>query len=146
MKPTFQRPLRARVLTRTGLGLALALALSATAGCSGSKDDPDGPESSSPAAAPSGNPFSATFTGPDTAQAGDTITATVTNTGRLPDVYQLSTSPEGAASFDTQDFHLSPDESQTVQISVQEVPVTIVLKSSGGGGGDEVAELDIAAG
>jgi hypothetical protein len=145
MKPTTLRPQRARTLARSGLGLALALAVSVTAGCSGD-DDPKPSGTPSSAAAPSGSPFSVDFTGPDTAQAGDTVTATVTNTGRLPDAYQLSMSPEGAASFDTQDFHLSPEESQTIEITVKEVPVTIVLKSSGGGVGEEVAELDIAAG
>jgi hypothetical protein len=132
-------------LTRAGLGLTLALAVSTTAGCSGG-DDPSPSGASSSAVAPTGSPFSVDFTGPDTAKPGDTVTATVTNTGRLPDVYQVSMSPEGAASFDIQDFHLAPDESQKVKITVTAVPVTIVLKSSGGGVGEEVAELDIAAG
>jgi hypothetical protein len=130
---------------RAGLGLALALTVSVTAGCSGD-DDPAPSAASSPTGAPTDSPFSVDFTGPDTAKPGDTVTATVTNTGRLPDAYQLSMSPEGAASFDLQDFHLSPEESQTVKITVKTVPVTIVLKSSGGGVGEQVAELDIAAG
>jgi hypothetical protein len=99
--------------TRAGLGLALALTVSVTAGCSGD-DDPAPSAASSPTGAPTDSPFSVDFTGPDTAKPGDTVTATVTNTGRLPDVYQVSMSPEGAASFDIQDFHLAPEESQTV--------------------------------
>jgi len=145
MNPTPLRSRRARPAARYGLGLALALAVSLTAGCSGSDDDPEAsPSPTSADSAPTDGPFSVDFTGPETAEPGDTVEATVTNTGRLPDVYQLSMSPEGAASFDQQDFHLSPDESTTIEITVEQVPVTIVLKSSGGGGGEEVAELDIS--
>jgi hypothetical protein len=143
MNPTPLRSRRPRPAARYGLGLALALAVSLTAGCSGSDDDPEASPSPT-SAAPTDSPFSVDFTGPETAEPGDTVEATVTNTGRLPDVYQLSMSPEGAASFDQQDFHLSPDESTTIEITVEQVPVTIVLKSSGGGGGEEVAELDIS--
>ncbi|MCW2794977.1 hypothetical protein [Nocardioides sp.] len=142
MNPTLLRSRRPRLAARVGLGLVLALACSVTAGCSSSGDDP-GADESSPTA-PTGSPFSVDFTGPDTAEPGDTVTATVTNTGRLPDAYQLSVVPVGAASFSKQDLTLAPDESADIKISVDAVPLSIVLKSSGGGVGQEVAQLDIS--
>jgi hypothetical protein len=143
MHPNLLRSRRPGLVTGTGLGLALALAFSFTAGCSDSNDGPGATASSSTPVAPTGSPFSVDFTGPDTARPGDVVTATVTNTGRLPDVYQLSAVPDGAASFNKQDFTLAPEESVDIKITVGAVPVSVVLKSSGGGVGQEVGQLDI---
>ncbi|MCW2766054.1 MAG: hypothetical protein JWO11_2013 [Nocardioides sp.] len=142
MDLTLLRSRRPGLAARSGLGLALGLALSVTTACSGSDEDP-GTAASSATTAPTG-PFSVDFTGPDTAKPGDTVTATVTNTGRLPDVYQLSVVPEGAATFNKQDFTLAPGEKVDIKITVDSVPASIVLKSSGGGVGQAVAELDIS--
>ncbi|NYD42208.1 hypothetical protein [Nocardioides panaciterrulae] len=92
-------------------------------------------------AVPSGaaNPFSATFTGPEHGKPGQTLTETLTNTGRLPDFYQVLIAPADAATVKNPDLHLSPGESAKVRIQVRSTPFDVQLKSVGGGNPEVVA-------
>ncbi|MGH3362442.1 MAG: hypothetical protein ACRDOM_08285 [Nocardioides sp.] len=131
-------------LARTALaGLLLATAGALLAGCSDDAGSGEGSADGSPTAPATGAPFGAEFVGPNTADPGEEITATITNTGRLPDAFQLSVEPPRAATFDQQDFTLSPEESIDVRVTIEDTPLVLVLKSVGGGGGERVADLEI---
>lgn len=118
---------------------SLVLLGTALTACSGdSNDTPSGPATSK-TVTDQGNPFSATLVGSSSAEVGATMTATLTNTGRLPDVYQVSTDPENAAVIRRADFHLAPGESAEVRIRIRSTPFDVHLKSVGGGAPDVVA-------
>ena len=121
--------------------LALLASCFAIQGCSEDEPEPD-----PPTPAPTGSPFSATLEGPDVASPGDRVTATLTNTGRLPDGYRLVSDPVGGATFTPVELRLAPEESAEVTIEVVTSPVIIKVESIGGGGpGTSLAELSIGA-
>ena len=125
-------------------GLVVTVSLVACAlfaGCGDSGTDDPQPTPSAPA----GNPFSATLEGPDVAEAGDVITVTVTNTGRLPDRYQLKSDPTGVATSDPFEISLGPGESGDLQVTVGATPVVLSIESIGGGSGIALDELSIGA-
>ncbi len=135
---------RPSILVRSAAGLALLLACTTMTACSSSDDsgDADTAGSSStpvPSQGSTANPFDAEVAGPDTAQPGDTITETLSNTGRLPDAYQIVVEPADAATLSESDFHLSPGESVRFKIRVAQTPFDLHLKSIGGGAPDVVA-------
>ena len=130
-------------MVRAFAALLLALPVAAFGGCSDDSATGDQETSESPGEAATGAPFSAQLEGPGTAEPGDEVTATITNTGRLPDAYQVSTEPPEAATFSQTDFRLSPGESVEVRVTVETTPLVLVLKSVGGGGGERVADLEI---
>ena len=120
--------------------LALLIACSGLQGCS--KDDDPAPDPAP--SGPTGSPFSATLDGPDVAAPGDQVTATLTNTGRLPDRYRFVSDPVGAATITPVEFSLAPEESAEVTIEVATPPVIIRVESSGAGGtGESIVELSI---
>jgi hypothetical protein len=120
--------------------VALVLSFGAVQGCS-DDEEPEPAPSSSPS---TGSPFSATFEGPDVAAAGDRVTATLTNTGRLPDRYRFVANPEGGATMTPPELSLGPQESAEVTIEVVTSPVIIRVESLGAGGsGVALAELSI---
>lgn len=130
---------------RSATALALILACSSVAACSSSSSSSSTDESTSPSpstSAPS-SPFSAELVGPESAEAGKTITATLSNVGRLPDAYQLSVTPEGAAVIDEANLRLSPGESAEVSIAIERMPFVVSVESVGGGSGEELTRLDV---
>ena len=121
-------------------GLALVAACTGLQGCS--EDDEPDPEPTPTGS--TGSPFSATFEGPDVAAPGDQVTATLTNTGRLPDRYRFVANPEGGATATPVEISLSPEESAEVTIDVATAPVIIRVESIGAGGtGIALAQLSI---
>ena len=133
MTSTFSRGLAA---------LALLISCGALQACS----EDDEPTSEPTASAPTGSPFSATLEGPDVAAPGDQVTATMTNTGRLPDRYRFVASPEGGATITPPEVGLAPDQSVEVTIEVATSPVVIQVESLGAGGsGSVLTELSIGA-
>ena len=80
---------------------------------------------------------------PDNAAVGDEVTVTLTNVGRLPDAYRLVAEPLSAARIPEPNQHASPGESVEVTVRINQTPVSIVLKSVGGGGGDPVGQVTI---
>ena len=136
------RPART-ALARACAALLLALSVAALGGCSDDSASGDPATSESPGDAATGAPFAVELEGPGSAEPGDEVTATVTNSGRLPDAYQVSTEPPEAATFSQTDFTLSPGESVEVRVTVETTPLVLVLKSVGGGGGERVADLEI---
>ena len=139
---TPSRPART-TLARACAALLLTLSVAALGGCSDDSASGDPKTSETPGDAATGAPFSAELEGPGSAEPGDHVTATITNTGRLPDAYQVSTEPPEAATFSQTDFTLSPGESVEVRVTVETTPLVLVLKSVGGGGGERVADLEI---
>lgn len=123
-------------------GAVLALGLTMLAGCAGDPSTSDEPADDPATSASADNPFAVEIEGPGDAEAGEEITVALTNTGRLPDALQLTVEPTGAATFSEQDFTLSPDESVDVQVTVEKVPLVLIVKSVGGGG-ERVADLEI---
>jgi hypothetical protein len=122
--------------------LATVLCLGALPGCSGD-DEPTPEASSSPS---TGSPFSATIEGPDVAAPGDTVKATLTNTGRLPDKYRFVPNPEGGATVTPAEVSLAPDQSVDVTIELSTSPLVIEVESIGAGGpGFPLAELSIGS-
>lgn len=120
--------------------LAVVTACSGLQGCS----EDDEPASEPTPSASTGSPFSATFEGPDVAEPGDQVTATLTNTGRLPDRYRFVANPEGGATMTPVELSLAPEESAEVTIVVATSPVIIRVESLGAGGtGLSLAELSI---
>ena len=118
-------------LGRALAGLLLALTCAPLAACG--TGEPSAPETSeAPSAA---SPFAVKLDGPDTAGVGDEVTVTLTNVGRLPDAYQLTPEPQGAAKLDQPNVHASPGESVEVKVTIRETPVSIVVESVGGGAG-----------
>jgi hypothetical protein len=115
--------------------LLLGTVLTACGGDSGE----DGSGAPTSTVSTTGSPFDATLVGDSGAQVGATMTATLTNTGRLPDIYQVSADPADAAVIPVRDFHLSPGESVQVRIKVRSTPFDVHLRSGGGGSPDVVA-------
>ena len=131
MTPTFSRLLAALALLASGW---------AVQGCSG-EDEPE-PEPSPSSS--TGSPFSATFEGPDVAAPGDRVTATLTNTGRLPDRYRFVANPVDGATITPVELGLGPQESAQVTIVLATSPVVIRAESLGAGGsGLALAQLSI---
>jgi hypothetical protein len=128
-------------LGRALAGLLLALTCSPLAACASSTEEPSTPESSEAPANTS--PYAVKLDGPDTAGVGDEVTVTLTNVGRLPDAYQLVADPLGAAKLDQPNVHASSGESVDVKVTIKQTPVSIVVKSVGGGGGEPVGQLTI---
>jgi hypothetical protein len=133
---------RRTALGRAVAGLLLALTWAALTGCSSSSDEPSGQETSQ-SPTDDAPPFAVKLEGPDSASAGDDVTVTLTNVGRLPDAYQLTPEPIGAARIAEPNTHASPGESVEVAVRVKQTPVSIVVKSIGGGGGEPVGEVTI---
>jgi len=138
------------LLRRTLAATSLVLAGGLLAGCNGdstSGGSASGDESGSasgnatsmPVPTGEGNPFSSTLTGPDHGKPGQTLTETLTNTGRLPDAYQVIVQPADAATVVTPDVHLSPGESAPMKIKVHSTPFDVHIKSVGGGSPEVVA-------
>jgi hypothetical protein len=121
--------------------LTIVLAGPLMAGCSG--DESPGEQAATSTSVPSqgstGNPFASTLEGPETGEPGDTLTETLTNTGRLPDAYQIAIEPTTAATVEESNFSLSPGESVEVQIRVRKTPFEVHVKSVGGGAPDRLA-------
>lgn len=142
MKSFSPRPRWSSRTSRSATGLVLALTCSVAVGCS-SGEDPEAaptPTASMPA---TGSPFGVEITGPETAETGDRVTATLLNTGRLPDAFQLLVEPPGAAVLSEQDVSLSPQESIEFTIRIKAKPFSVVVKSIGGSG-QEVARLGVS--
>jgi hypothetical protein len=120
--------------------LSLVLTCGVMQGCT-EDEDPDPAPSPSPS---TGSPFSATLEGPDVAAPGDQVTATLTNTGRLPDRYRFVSNPEGGATMTPVELSLAPGETAEVTIDVAAPPVIVRAESLGGGGsGIALAQLSI---
>ncbi|MCW2793266.1 MAG: hypothetical protein JWO76_2364 [Nocardioides sp.] len=126
--PRSRRPLAA---------VTVALAALLLAGCSG---DANPGTTADPGAGTStaDSPFASVLEGPETGEPGDTLTETLTNTGRLPDGYQISVDPVSAAKVDSGTITLGPGESVQVKITVKQVPFDVHVKSIGGGAPDRV--------
>jgi hypothetical protein len=108
-------------------------------GCGGdSTEQPTGAATSKPVTGQD-SPFDAELVGDSGAEAGETMTATLTNTGRLPDAYQVTVDPPQAAVIPVPGFRLGPGESVRVKIRVKATPFDVHLKSVGGGSPDVVA-------
>jgi hypothetical protein len=108
-------------------------------GCGGdSTEQPAGAGTSKPATGQD-SPFDAELVSDSGAEVGETMTATLTNTGRLPDAYQVTVDPPQAAVVPVPDFRLGPGESVRVKIRVKATPFDVHLKSVGGGAPDVVA-------
>ena len=140
--------MKTTLLRRSLAASSVLLAGVLLAGCnddsSGGSASGDGSDSASgnvtsmPVPSGAGNPFAATFTGPEHGKPGQTLTETLTNTGRLPDAYQVLVQPGDAAKVVTPDVHLSPGESAKVKIKVLTTPFDVHLKSVGGGTSEAV--------
>ena len=108
-------------------------------GCGGdSTEQPTGAATSKPVPS-QGSPFDAELVSNSEAEVGKTMTATLTNKGRLPDAYQVVVDPPQAAVVPVADFTLGPGESVRVKIKVKSTPFDVHLKSVGGGSPDVVA-------
>lgn len=116
----------------------LLMTVSLATGCSSSDDTTSGtPESTAPSEPTS--PFNWEMVGPEVGQPGDGITETLTNTGRLPDAYQIEIEPAGAATVSASNFNLGPGDSATLRIHIEQLPFQLHVKSIGGGAPDVVA-------
>ncbi|MFL6002056.1 MAG: hypothetical protein ACJ72P_04525 [Nocardioides sp.] len=135
--------LRRNPLGRAVAGLLLVLACAPLAACGSPTEDPSTSESSEASVNPDAPPFAVKLDGPDTAGVGDQVTVTITNVGRLPDAYQIVPEPLGAAKIAEPDFHASPEESVDVKVTIKQTPLTLVVKSIGGGQGEPVGQLTI---
>ena len=134
-----------RPWTRLGgvvAGTILVVAGAPLAACGSSTEEPSATETSE-AADPDAPPFAVKLEGPDTAGVGDQVTVTLTNAGRLPDAYLLVSEPLGAAKIAQPNVHASSQESVDVELTVKQTPLTIVVKSIGGGQGQPVGQLTI---
>jgi hypothetical protein len=137
------------LLRRSLAATSLLLAGVLLAGCNGdssgasASDKASGSASGNPTSMPvpsgAANPFSSTMSGPEHGKPGQTLTETLTNTGRLPDAYQVIVQPADAATVVTPDVHLSPGESTPVKIKVHSTPFDVHIKSVGGGSPEVVA-------
>ena len=133
-------------MTATTSRWLAAAALVVTCGVLQGCNEGGEPEPTPSSSAPTGSPFSATLEGPEVASAGDRVTATLTNTGRLPDRYRFVPDPEGGATMDPVELSLAPGESAEVTIELATAPVIIRAESIGGGGsGSALVELSIGA-
>jgi hypothetical protein len=138
----------ASLIRRTPLGralggLLLVLTCAPLAACASPTEEPSAPQTSEAPGNPDAPPFAVKLEGPDTAGVGDTVTVTLTNAGRLPDAYQLVSEPLGAARITEPNVHASPEESVEVDVTIKRTPVSIVVKSVGGGQGEPVGQLTI---
>ena len=133
--------LRRTALGRALAGVLLALTCLPMAACGSSTEEPATPETSQ--APDSSSPFAVKLDGPDTAGAGDEVTVTLTNVGRLPDAYQLTAEPLGGARIEEPNIHASPGESVDVTVTVKQTPVAIVVESVSGGAGAPIGQLTI---
>jgi len=136
---------------RAGLLLA-ALVLPALGACSSDGSDgsggagsASGGSSSAPSKAPTGSPFSMTITGPDTAEPGQSVTATLTNTGRLPDAYRLQPDPFDAVTIPSPEVRLAPGESAEISMTIVSVPVLVRVQSTTAGLGGSAGVLSIGS-
>jgi hypothetical protein len=130
------RTLRTRHAVAATSFVLLATVLS---GCGGDSSEPQTGAATSKPVPSQGSPFDAELVSDSGAEVGATMTATLTNQGRLPDAYQVSVDPPQAATVPVADFRLSPGESARVRIKVKATPFDVHLKSVGGGGLDVVA-------
>ena len=133
---------RRSTLARALGGVLLAFSCALLAGCGSPTEEPSAPET---AEAPDSTapPFAVKLEAPDNAAVGDEVTVTITNVGRLPDAYQLVAEPLSAARILEPNQHASPDESVEVEVRINQTPVSIIVKSVGGGGGDPVGQVTI---
>jgi hypothetical protein len=124
-------------------GLLLVLACAPLSACGSPTEEPSTSESSQSPVNPDAPPFAVKLEGPDTAGVGDQVTVTITNVGRLPDAYQIVPEPLAAAKIAEPNFHASPEESVDVKVTIKQTPLTLVVKSIGGGQGEPVGQLTI---
>jgi hypothetical protein len=134
-------PLRRTTLGRALAGLFLALTCAPLVACASPTGEPSAPETS--AGASDASPYAVKLDGPENAGLGDEVTVTLTNVGRLPDAYQLSAEPVGAARIAEANITASPQESVEVKVTIKDTPVTIVVKSVGGVAGRPIGQLTI---
>jgi hypothetical protein len=119
---------------RLTAGLVAVLAAMTLAACdNGDSGEGSGTPSTTPIATPTGSPFSVSVKGPELANAGDTISATVTNTGRLPDKYQFLPDPSNAATITPRTLALAPGQSAKITIAVQISPLTVHVQDASAG-------------
>ncbi|HET7195851.1 MAG TPA: hypothetical protein VFI99_12770 [Nocardioides sp.] len=130
-------------LGRAVAGVLLGLVCALLAACGSPTEEPPTPETSEAPVNPDAPPFAVKLDGPDTAGVGDQVTVTITNVGRLPDAYQIEPEPLGAAKIAEPNLHASPDESVDVEVTIKQTPLTLVVKSIGGGQGEPVGQLTI---
>jgi hypothetical protein len=135
--------LRRHPLGRAAAGLLLVLACAPLAACGSSTDEPSSPGTSGASVNPDAPPFAVKLDGPSTAGVGDQVSVTITNVGRLPDAYQIVAEPPGAAKIAEPNFHASPEEAVDVKVTIKQTPLTLVVKSVGGGQGEPVGQLTI---
>jgi hypothetical protein len=135
--------LRRTALGRGVAGLFLVLAFAPLSACGSPTEEQPTSEASEAPVNPDAPPFAVKLEGPDTAGVGDEVTLTLTNAGRLPDAYQLVPEPPGAAQIAEPNVHASPEESVDVKVTIKQTPLTIVVKSIGGGQGQPVGQLTI---
>jgi hypothetical protein len=121
-------------------GLLLALTGTTPAACASPTEEAAPETSEAPSAA---SPYAVKLDGPDTAGVGDDVTVTLTNAGRLPDAYQLTAEPLGAARIAQPNLTASPEESVEVKVTIKDTPVSIVVESVGGGQGEPVGQVTI---
>jgi hypothetical protein len=122
-------------------GLLLALTCAPLAACGSPTEESSAPETSEVPSATS--PYAVKLDAPDTAGVGSEVTVTLTNVGRLPDAYQLTSEPLGAARIAEPNVHASPGESVEVEVTIKDTPVSIVVESVGGGTGRPLGQLTI---
>ena len=135
--------LRRSPLGRAVAGLLLVLTCASLAACGSPTGEPPNTGTSEAPVNPDAPPFAVKLDGPDTAGVGDQVTVTITNVGRLPDAYQIVPEPPGAAKIAEPNFHASPEESVDVKVTIKQTPLTLVVKSIGGGQGQPVGQLTI---
>jgi hypothetical protein len=113
--------------------------------CSGSDGGggADAEADPTPVVTPTGSPFSFDITGPEVAEPGQTVTAEITNTGRLPDRFRLVSDPVGAVTIAEPEVSLSPEESAEVDLVVVDVPVIVRVQSITSGGQPDGPYLSI---
>ena len=121
----------------------LVLVSAPLAACGSATEEPSNPGASEASVNPDAPPFAVKLDGPEIAGVGDQVTVTITNVGRLPDAYQIVPEPTGAAKIAEPNFHASPEESVDVKVTVKQTPLTLVVKSIGGGQGEPVGQLTI---
>ncbi|MBB6629628.1 hypothetical protein H5V45_20080 [Nocardioides sp. KIGAM211] len=133
---------RTRLLVAASTTVLLGSLLGACSGDANTDGNgPEGPATSTPVPGQGSaeNPFDSSLTGPRSGTPGETITETLTNTGRLPDGYQVTVDPPELATVKNGEVRLGPGESAQVQITIRGLPFDVHLKSIGGGAPDVVA-------
>jgi hypothetical protein len=137
--PNTRRPTLGRVLA----GLLVALTCGSVAACGSPTGEPSEPEAGQAPQTSDAPPFAVKLDGPDNAAPGDQVTVTLTNVGRLPDGYQLTPEPLGAARVAEPNLHASPGETVEVKVTINDTPVSIVVESVSSGAGRPIGELTI---